>query len=190
MESKQAPATHVTADDKVVAAPSAQIANNSVSSFLSNNIIQIIIGVALIGSIIYIIFQLKNLNEKVNIVGKHIVDQDSTIDRHEKVLKKIMILLTNKQSSKNIMDTISEVDDESVTESVKTPAHQDTRTATNTGGDLTSLLSSIVFPLMAGGFGTSVPAMVIPQPYQEIPSSSIEELDSEIKEEMGELSSP
>jgi hypothetical protein len=158
---------------------------NTLVSFFSKNMIQTIVMIVTICIIIYLLSQIKTMSEKINTMARRIEEHDLIIDRHEMVLKKIMTLLNNMQSSpKKSMDTISEIDDESVAETVKSQVQQSSNNPSSHLNDIGSFMS-MVLPML------SPPSMHIPpvrETQQDYPLNSISELDSELKDEIIELS--
>ena len=175
MESNQ-----VSSCVKVESQPAATTASNPLSSFFSKNVFQNVVIIILICVIFYMISQIKTLSNKITSLTVRVDDQDNVIDRHEMVLKKIMTLLGNKQSpTKKVDDLLSVQSDKPEFESSN--SEQDIQQppqlqAPNPMALFGTLLSSIA-PMAASPL----------QEESKFTTSSIEELDSELKDEIVEL---
>jgi hypothetical protein len=130
------------------------------------------------------------LTQQVSDLTSRLEEAETTIERHESVLKKIMTLLGNRNTKQQdpLFTTDRNATPRQRVETPEPPVVIDSRPVVsepaNTGMDLFGMLLPTLFP---GGSKAPAPPTPVSQP--TITEISEQDLDSELKSEIAELSS-
>lgn len=168
--------------EKAVSIPSKQAQQQSQSSnfasFLSKGILQNIVICIMFAVVIWLFTKRNSTTLEIKELTKRIEEQEATIERHEMVLKKIMTLIGNRRSSTPsvVFESVPERVVEKPVPKAPTPERVVDRVP-----DIGNIIASMMVPMIVQ------PDNDQPPQQQSQPLVTIEELDSELSDELVDL---